>query len=104
MEEDKSTHETKTLTQRQRRLAAGKFMNKMKDLLPCLNIKIDNPLSPHGWNYEDWLSYFEEDPYQENIVDVFNNNYVLKETVSIRSIRNSISGRPMWCQVPILNS
>ena len=69
-----STHNTKHSSRRRTRLAARNFQNKMKELLPCLNIKMNKPLPLHGWKYEDWLKEIEDDPYNETVVNVFRNN------------------------------
>ena len=66
------------VTKRPKRQAAIKFQDKMKRILPCLNIKTKTKPCFHGWNYEDWFRELEDDQYYEYIPE---NNNDLNTTV-----------------------
>ena len=57
------------IVKRPKRQAAIKFNNKLKQMLPCLNIKLNKKkqlVNLHGWKYEDWLKDIDDDPYYES--------------------------------------
>ena len=82
-----------TSTGRPKRLAAQKQRDKMKEILPCLNIKKkiipENEQRPyrHGWNYEDWLKEINDYPYYEPVDPVLlvRSLYVTPQSISLQS-------------------
>ena len=66
----------------------------MKEILPCLNIKLNKISNLHGWIYEEWLRDIEDDPHHEILMNVNNDKSVLQETIPIYILEHLVPVGP----------